>query len=51
MVKDPAIVWAGDGTKLNAAIVGLKRLDLFGAIGGEAILQVDACDCTGSWRR
>ena len=42
MVKDPAIVWAGNGAKLNTAIVGLERLDLFGAIGGQAILQVDA---------
>src|ERR1700752_1832195 len=47
MVKYPAIVWAGDGTKLNAAIVGLERLDLFGTIGGQAILQVDACECCG----
>ena len=47
MVKDPAIVWAGDGAKLNAAIVGLERFDLFGAIGGQAILQVDACEWRG----
>src|SRR5258707_10126432 len=43
MVKYPAIVRAGDGAKLNTAIVGLERLDLFGAIGGQAILQVDTC--------
>lgn len=47
MVKDPAIVWAGDGTKLDATVVGLERLYLFGAIGGQAILQVDACECCG----
>src|ERR1700730_5376482 len=47
MVKDPAIVWAGDGAKLNAAIVSLERFDLFGAIGGQAILQVDACERCG----
>src|SRR6267142_1314064 len=47
MVKNPPIVWAGDGAKLNAAIVGLERLDLFGAIGGQAILQVDACKGRG----
>jgi hypothetical protein len=51
VVENPAIVGAGDGAKLNAAIVGFERLDLFGTIGGQAILQVDACDCTGSWRR
>src|ERR1700674_1662291 len=45
MVKDPAIVWTGGGAKLNAAVVGLERLDLFGAIGAQAILQVDACEC------
>src|SRR5260370_12708612 len=44
MVKDPAIVGAGDGAKLNAAIVGLERFDLFGSIGGKAILQVDTCE-------
>jgi hypothetical protein len=47
MVKDPAIVWAGDGAKLNAAIVGLERFDLFGAVGGQTILQVDPCECCG----
>jgi hypothetical protein len=47
MVKDPAIVWTGDGTKLNATILSLERFDLFGAIGGQAILQVDACERRG----
>jgi hypothetical protein len=47
MVKDPAIVWAGDGAKLNAAIVGLQRFDLFGAVGGQTMLQVDPCECCG----
>src|SRR5260221_1868853 len=42
MVKDPAIVWTGDGAKLNAAVVGLERFDLFGAISGQSIWRVDA---------
>ena len=45
MVKDPPIVRAGHGAKLNTAIVALEGLDLFGAIGGQAILQVDAREC------
>jgi len=36
MVEDPAIVWAGDGTKLNAAIVGLERFDLFGNLSEQS---------------
>jgi len=36
MVKDPAIVRAGDGTKFNAAIVGLERLDLFDALSEQS---------------
>src|SRR5882757_4553771 len=47
MVKDPPIVWAGDGAKLNAAVVGLERFNLLGAIGGQAILQVDTCKGRG----
>src|SRR5712672_2978370 len=47
MVKDPPIVWAGDGAKLNAAVVGLERFNLLGAIGGQAILQVDTCERRG----
>src|SRR5258708_32043825 len=47
MVKDPSIVWTSDGAKLNAAIVGLKSFKLFSAIGGQAILQVDACERRG----
>src|SRR5260370_26178905 len=47
MVKYPAIVWTGDGAKLNTAIVSLKGFDLFGAIGGQTILQVNTCACRG----
>ena len=44
MVKDPAIVRTGDGAKRDAIIAGLERLDLFGAIGGQAILQIGSCE-------
>jgi len=37
-----AIVGAGDRAKLDASVLDLERLDLFGAVRGEAILQVDA---------
>ena len=42
MVEDPAIVRTGDGAKLNAAVLDLERLDLLGAVRGQAVLQVDA---------
>jgi hypothetical protein len=42
MVVDAAIVGSGYGAQLDAALVALERLDLFGAMRGQAILQVDA---------
>ena len=42
MVVDPAVVGAGHGAQLDAAVVGLEGLDLLGAVGGQPILQVDA---------
>jgi len=43
MVKDATIVWACNGAQFNASVLDLKRLDLLGAIGGQAILQIDGC--------
>jgi len=52
MVKDPAIVWAGDGAKLNTAIVSLERLDLFGSIGRSGhIAGLIPARAAGSCRR
>ncbi len=42
MIIDPAIIRAGHRAQLHAAIGGLKRLDLLGAVGGQPILQIDA---------
>jgi hypothetical protein len=36
MVKDPAIVWTGDGAKLNPAIIGLERFDLLGDLSEQS---------------
>jgi len=47
MVKDAAIVGPGDGAQLDAAIFDIERLDLFGSVRGEALLEIDA----GEWRR
>lgn len=40
-VEYPPIIRAGDGAQFHAAVVGFQRLDLLGAIGCQAILQVD----------
>ena len=37
----PAVVRAGDGAQLRAAIGGLQHLDLLGEVVGQAVLQVD----------
>ena len=42
MVEDAAIVRAGDGAQLDAAVLDLQRLDLLGAMRGQAVLQIDA---------
>ena len=42
MIVDAPIVRSGDGAQLDAAGVGLQRLDLLGAVRGQAILQVDS---------
>lgn len=42
MVVDATVVRACDGAKFSAAIRDLQRLDLLGAMVGEAVLQVDA---------
>ena len=41
MVMDAAIVRAGNGAQFGPAIFGLQRLHLFGAVRGQAVLQVD----------
>jgi len=41
MVVDAAIVGAGDGAQLDAAILDLQGFDLLGAMRGQAILQID----------
>jgi hypothetical protein len=56
MVVDAAIVGSGDSTELDTAIFDLQRLDLFGAIRRQAVLEVDAGErCwelteVGGWR-
>ena len=42
MVEDPAVVRTGDRPELEAAVLDFQRLDLLGAVGGKAILQIDA---------
>ena len=42
VVVDAAVVGPGDGAQFDAAVFDLQRLDLFGAMGGQAILQIDA---------
>jgi hypothetical protein len=42
VVVDSAVVRAGDGAQLDPAVIGLQRLDLFGAMRAEPVLQVDA---------
>ncbi len=42
MIVDAAIVRTGDGAQLGATVGNLHRLDLFRAVIGEAVLQVDA---------
>ena len=41
MVVDAAVIGAGDGAQVDAAVVGFQRLDLLGPVGREAVLQVD----------
>jgi hypothetical protein len=47
MVEDPTVIRPGDGAQLHAAVVDLQRLDLFGAMGGQAILKIDAGERRG----
>ena len=42
VVKDAAIVGAGHGAQFRAAIFRLERLDLLGAVVGQAVLKVDS---------
>ena len=42
VVVDPPIVGTGDGAQFDATALGLQRLDLLGAVGGQPVLQVDA---------
>ena len=42
MVPDAAIVRAGDGAKLDPAVLGLQRLHQLGAVRQQAVLQIDA---------
>jgi len=42
VVIDAAVIGAGHGAKLDAAIMRLERLHLLGAVRGQAVLQVDA---------
>ena len=41
-VQITTIVRAGDGAELHPAVIDLKRLDLLGAMRGQAVLQIDA---------
>ena len=41
MVVDATIIRAGDGAKLHPAVIDFKRLDLLGAMRGQAVLQID----------
>ncbi len=41
MIVDAAIVRAGYSAQFNAAIVGLKGLDLLGPVRGQSVLQVN----------
>jgi len=47
MIPDAAIIRACDGAKLDASIVRFQRLHKLGAVGKQAVLQVDACECGG----
>ncbi len=47
VVEDSAVIRAGDGAKLDPAIVNLQRLHQLGAVRGQAILQVDAGERRG----
>ena len=47
MVVDAAIIGAGDGAQLDAAVFDLQRFDLLGAMRGQAVLQVDAGERRG----
>ncbi len=42
MVVDAAVIWAGDGAQLDAAILDFQRLDLLSTVRAEAVLQIDA---------
>ncbi|MEY9529619.1 hypothetical protein ABIF70_010760 [Bradyrhizobium japonicum] len=41
MVEDAAVVGPGDGAQLDATILDLERLHLLGAMGRQAVLQID----------
>ena len=41
MVVDATIIRAGDGAKLHPAVINFERLDLLGAMRGQAVLQID----------
>lgn len=42
MVVDPTIVGTGHRAQLDSAAFDLERLHLLGAMGGQAVLQIDA---------
>ncbi len=47
MVMDATIVGAGHRAQFGAPVFGLEGLDLLGAVIGQAVLQVDACQRRG----
>jgi hypothetical protein len=42
VIEDAAIIGPGDGAQFDATIINLERLDLFGAVRGQAVLQINA---------
>ena len=41
MIPDAAVIRPGDGAKLDASVIGFQGLHEFGAMGKQAMLQVD----------
>jgi hypothetical protein len=41
VVPDAAIVRPGDGTKLDATVIGFQRFHQFGAVRQQTVLQID----------
>ena len=41
VIPDAAIFRAGDGAKLDATVIGFQRFHQFGAVGEQAMLQID----------